>query len=184
MTRGDKVLRLDRRLRIILIVVLVLTSLFLFYKKLLVFAILLLAGSILQFMTYKGEIKFSLGHVFFLALVMADQMGILEGILMLVLAGFIPKLLSGDMDLKSLLILPVEIVFVILVSLMHGFDLCHMGAFFAVINYTIGYMAAKASGESIAELIAETGLPLGMNLIYFLSVCQPLTSVIGKVIAI
>ena len=184
MAKGDRRLRLDRRLRVVLIVILAVAILFLFYKKLLIFSLILIGASLLQFMTYKGDIKFSLGHVFFLSLVIGSQFGVFQGILLLILAGFIPKMLSGDMDLKSLLILPAESLFVLLVSLLPNINLCYLGAVFATINYSFGYFMAKGSGESIAEIIAETGLPYAMNLIYFLSVCSPLMSVIGSVIAI
>jgi len=58
-----------------------------------------------------------------------------------------------------------------------------MGIMFTVINYGIMFFIAKFSRESIPEIATEVGLAFFMNIIYFISLSAPLTTVLGYVIS-
>lgn len=164
--------------RALFILALVLLVSLLFFRALFLYSMILVVSFFIQAMTYKGDLKFNLGHVFFLSILIQKTMGTAEAIIMLVFAGFLPKIYSGEMDLKSLISLPTEIVLVVASSFL-TFNIYIISLLMASINYGMLFLVAKFSGESVPEIIAEVGLPFFMNFIYFLIFSGPIGNIIG-----
>ncbi|MFH2021650.1 MAG: hypothetical protein ABIJ34_09675 [archaeon] len=183
MDKSSRRLRPKRRLRILLVLLLIVAIMVSFYKSIFIFSLILVVASLLQFLTYSAGFKYNLGHVFFLSIIAARELGLFEGFALIILAGFVPKMLKNDIDLKSISQIPIE-MFLVFLSTAVILPLPLMGTILSMINYSLMYLAAKFSGESIAEIITETALPFFMNLIYFLSMSGPIVSIISKFIAI
>ncbi|MCM2325483.1 MAG: hypothetical protein NDI94_03400 [Candidatus Woesearchaeota archaeon] len=172
-----------RQIRFFLIVLLFLLVALLFYKALFIFTLIMILSIALQVVSYKGDIKFNFGHVFFLSILVQRGMGIAYSMLLLIFAGFLPKAFAGDIDLKSLATLPLEIVIVFLTSLFTQ-DIFIIGMVAAILNYSISFIVAKASGDSVPEILAEIGLPFMMNIVYLMSLAGPLETFIGFVTSV
>lgn len=184
MNKSSRRLKPKRKLRILLVLMLIVAIMVSFYKSIFIFSLILIGASLLQFLTYSADFKYNLGHVFFFAIVVARQLGFFEGFALIILAGFVPKMLNSEIDLKSISKVPIEGFLVLLSTYFLKIPLPLLGVILAIINYSLAYLVAKFSGESIAEIITETGLPFFMNMIYFLSMSGPIVSMIAKFIAI
>ncbi len=167
-----------RHARALFILALVLLVSLLFFRALFLYSLILVVSFFIQAMTYKGDLKFNLGHVFFLSILIQKMMGTAEAIILLVFAGFLPKIYSGEMDLKSLISLPAEIVLVIASSFL-SLNIYLIAFLFSIINYGMLFLMAKFSGESMPEILAEVALPFFMNFIYFLVFSGPIGRIIG-----
>jgi hypothetical protein len=167
-------------IKIIMLIIFLLISI-LFFEEYFVFSFILIVAAAVQYFTYRGEVKFNIGHVFFLAVLIQGRLGTAQAIILLVFAGFLPKVYCGELDLKGMLSLPIEILLVLLGGLV-SLPLMITGIMLAIVNYALHYVIARYSGESFPEIVAEICLPFLMNLLYFLSASGPVGYLIGLVI--
>lgn len=181
MVRKSFVVLLKKYQKLILLSLLILLTGFFFYKKLVVFAIILAISTMLQFITYNFPIRFNFGHVFFLSALIMRNMGPGYAILFILITEFYPRLSKSDIDAKSLIIVPLEILFIYLFRLF-DFNIIFLGILITAIYYIISGFIAKAVGENKVEIAMELGLPFFVNLICFISLSSPLIRLLGMVV--
>jgi len=139
----------------------------------------LLFAGVLEYVTNNKQVKINLGHVFFLSLVMAQLEKSYAAILFVIFAGFLPQVMVGNLDLKTLVMYPI-LILIVSVSGFLGWNTI-VGIFLAMIFYGITFLVGKFAGETIPEMLTETLLPLFMNIVYFVSFVQ-VKNLIGLVI--
>jgi hypothetical protein len=166
----------------VLFLLLVLLLGFSFYKKLFMYSILLVFAAVLQYLTHRGQIKFNLGHVFFLAIIIARLEGRLAAALFIIFAGFLPQIPVGNLDLRVLLGYPWQILIVSLSVLFPVEILMFVGIILAILNYSVILILSKAVNDPLPERITEIVVPMVMNIIYFASLLNPVKNIIGLVI--
>lgn len=181
MVRKSFVVLLKKYKKLILLFLLVLLTGFFFYKKLIIFAIILAISTMLQFITYNFPIRFNFGHVFFLSALIMRNMGILYAVLLILITEFYPRLSKSDIDAKSLIIVPLEIVFIYMFKLF-DFNIVLLGIILSIVYYLLSSIIAKAVGENKVEIAMELGLPFFINLICFISLSSPLINLLGMVV--
>ena len=152
-------------------------------KKLILFALIFMLATAVQYFTHKHDLNLNFGHVFFLAILVARELGSLYAIILLIFAGFIPKAKAGEIDIPDLIGLPLEIVFIFIISFLNNFNLYLIGIPVVVLNYFIIFSVAKFIGDSMLEMATEIGLPFLMNLIYFSTISGPMSMILGLVVA-
>jgi hypothetical protein len=169
-------------LRSVLFVLLVFTFAFSFYKKLFIFITLIALAGALEYITNKRQVKFNLGHVFFLAMLLASIDGKSGAVLFVLFAGFLPQVLVGNLDIKNMIGYPLQMFMIFLASFIINQNFMLVGIIISCLTYGMLFFIAKSVGEPLPERITEVVLPLIMNIIYFISLGQPLVSIIGRVI--
>ena len=167
-----------------LFLLLVLLLGFAFYKRLFLFAVVLVLSAVVQYLTHRGQIKFNLGHVFFLAIIIARLEGRLAAALFIIFAGFLPQIPVGNLDLRVLLSYPWQILIVSLSLLFPAESLMFIGIILAILNYSVIFLISNAVNEPFPEKITEILVPLIMNIIYFASMLNPVMNIIGLVIQV
>jgi hypothetical protein len=155
---------------------------FSFYKRLFIFSLLLVGAAILEYLTNKGQIKLNIGHVFFIALLLARFDNGFGAVLFVLLAGFLPQIFVGNVDAKNLISYPIQMIIVFLSSFFISVNFIVLGIILAILNYSLTFIIAKAVGEPMPELITEVGFPLFMNIVYFISIGSAASSLIARVI--
>jgi hypothetical protein len=155
---------------------------FIFYRTFLVFiALVIFAGSV-HYACYKRDFKLNLGHVFFIAVMLAKMDNLFDAILFLILAGFLPEILAGYIEGKTFINYPAQIFFVTISSFFKTQNILYVGLISAVSNYMTVFFLSQMIGEPIGEQITETFLPLIMNVVYFVSFAVSFSYVLGLLI--
>ena len=152
-------------------------------KKLVLFALIFMLATAIQYYTHKNRINLNFGHVFFLSILVARELGSLYAIILLVFAGFIPKAKTGDVDVPDLVGLPLEIITVFIVSFLNNVNLYLVGIPIVILYYFILFSVAKLLGDSLPEMATEIGLPFLMNIIYFTTISGPMATILALVVA-
>lgn len=166
------------------LVFLVVISIFMFFfKKLFVLSLIIFISGFIQMMSQKGQLKFNFGHVFFFSIIIANKIGVFEAIILILFAEFYPKLMIADIDLKTLILIPLEIL-IVFISTLFSYNIYVIGGVLSFFNYLFALIVSKFQGDSIPEIIVEVGLPFFMNIVYFVSISGPLVALLGLVIAV
>ena len=166
-----------------ILLLLTLSLVLFFYKHLIVYALIVFFAGSLSLMTLKMKVKFSLGHVFFLSMVIAKEMGFIWAVILVIAGEFVPKVIVADLDLKTFILIPIEIGIAFIFATFNSVSILALGFIIGLIYHFIGLVLAKSMGDSFPELIAEVGLPCFMNCVYFFSMAGPMSSVLAFVIA-
>lgn len=174
----------NKNIRLFLLTSLLVIIGLLFYQKLFIFSIILVFSGILQYFTHTQNIKFNLGHVFFFGLITVKEIGLIYGIFLIVFAEFLPKALSGDMEVMSIIGVPLSIGLMVIFSLLKESNFTLIASLLVLINYGVIYFLSKFSGESLPEKIMEIIFPLFLNLVYIFSISGPILSIVGRVITV
>lgn len=172
---------LKKHLTLILFSTLLLLLGFFFYKKLIIFSLILAISTFLNFASYKLDIRLNFGHVFFLSMLIIRKIGVLESIIYILVAEFFPRIANTDIDMKSLILVPLEILFV-LSLLIFPVEITKIGIVLAIIYHVLGFFIAKFFGDTLIEILSEIGVSLLLNIVYFVSLSGPLVSLIGNVV--
>ena len=151
------------------------------FKEFFIYSIILIIAAIIQYVSYRGELKFNFGHVFFLAIIVQEKIGTVQAIILLVFAGFLPKVYCGELDLKGMITLPLEILLILFCGALN-WPIFITGLLIGTINYVATYFIAKLSGETLPEIVTEVYLALFMNTLYFISASGPIEYLLELVI--
>ena len=178
-----KVLSFLQRSEIFLILFIVSVLIVFLLKKLFIFFLIFLFATAIQYITHKNDVKLNFGHVFFLSILVARDLGTIYAIILIVFAGFLPKAKAGEIDFPSLIGLPLEIILVFVVSFFKNYSLYLVGIPVVFLYYISLFGISKFTGDSIPEMAAEIGLPFLMTLIYFTTISGTLSTLIGLVVA-
>ncbi len=155
---------------------------FFFFKKFMTFLLLLVFSVFFQFFSYELKVRLNFGHVFFLSMVILRYIGVLESIVFIVISEYYPKLLNTDIDMKSLVLIPLEILFVLLLLVIDT-KIATIGIILAVIYHILGFIVAKYFGDTLVEIASEIGVSFFLNIVYFVSLSGPMTYLVANVIA-
>ena len=120
--------------------------------------------------------------MFFLAIILARVNSLFDGLLFLVLAGLPPEILVGHIEGRTFVSYPTQAIFVIISAFFRQTDIMLLGIILTFFNYFTIFFLSRLVGELLGEQILETGLPMVMSVIYFLSLSLPLTYLIGILI--
>ena len=103
-------------------------------------------------------------------------------ILFILLAGLLPEILAGYVEIKTFFNYPIMIGIISLAVFLNFGSLQVVGIISAIIYYLIIFFLGKFSGESIVEQILEVFLPLLMNIIYFMNLSDILFNLLDIIL--
>jgi hypothetical protein len=159
----------NRNLLIILSVFFIILFGLLFFKDFFVFLAICIPSALLQFFTYKNEIKFNVGHVFFFAMLLARTEHLFLGILFLAFTGILPQAFVGDIDQYVFVVYPIKTAVLGLSLLFITTNFAVVGIFSSIVCYGLCMFVGNLIEEPLPEIIMEMGLPMLLNIIYFFS---------------
>jgi hypothetical protein len=155
---------------------------FFLYKRLIVLTAILVLAAITEYITSKNEMLPSLGHVFFLAMMMVKIDSLWSGLVIVLIAGLLPNLLLGSMNVLKITSYMFQLLSVLIFSLFPVESFVVIGLILSVLCYSLTFIIAKASGSSVPELIIDAVIPMVLNIIYFLSFASAVLHIVGNVI--
>lgn len=167
-----------------ILLLLALSLILFFYKHLILYSLIVFFAGSLSLMTLKMKVRFSMGHVFFLSMVIAKEMGFFWALLLIIAGEFVPKVIVADLDLKTFIMIPIEIGIAFIFATFSSVSVLALGFIISLMFHSIGFVLAKSMGDSFPELVAEVGLPCFMNCVYFISMAGPMSSILAFVIAV
>jgi hypothetical protein len=166
---------------ILLIALGVLSSLYLLlnYRFLMVFLVVAILAGILNYFLHVTNVHIHLGHVSFLAIVFSYALGFKYGVLMVVLAHFLPEILSAHADMEMVITGGMYIVISFLAATFSSINIVTLGIMLTVLHGIVTFSLGRIAGTPLTELITEDGVEFVMNIIYFTSLSHVLLVLIG-----
>ena len=153
-----------------------------FYKRLIVFSILMVLAAFIHYISFRREFKINWGHVFFFAMIIAWKYGIGSSVLFVIGAGLLPEMLAGNLELKTFAIYPLQVALIMISTLFMNYNIVYVGVTLSLINYLITFLLSRAIGEPVTELITDVFIPMFLDVVYFLSLAVPLSKLLDIVI--
>ena len=109
------------------------------------------------------------------------QIGVLEAIIYILVAEYFPRILNTDVDMKSLVLVPLEILFVLLL-LVVDLSIAKIGIILVIIYHIMAFFIAKYFGDTLFEIASKIDVSFLLDIVYFVSLFDILTSLVANVI--
>ena len=173
--------------RILGIVLIILAVLFAFIImilniRLIALSIIVLASAIVQYLTHRYELKFDLGHVFFIALLISKTGQGAVSIFFILAAGLLPRLLVGAVDEVILAVYPVQVVIIILSTFLTGINLYLFGIGFSLLAYfLILLIGSEIVDVPVIRMLDDVAVPLVLTIVYFISFADPMLGLVNSI---
>ena len=146
-----------------------------------IFSILLVLSTWLHIFSYGLKFRLNFGHVFFLSMLILRNIGVVEAIIFILVSEYYPRFANTDVDLKSLILVPIEILLV-LSLLIIKVEIVKIGIVLAIICHIISFIVAKTLGDTLVEIMEEIGVSFVMNIVYFVSLSGPMITLVSMVV--
>jgi len=144
------------------------------FKQIFVYLALVTISAFVQYNTYRRFPKIDIGHVFFIGFIIEWHDGFAGEVMFVLLAGLMPELLNGYIELKTFISYPLMIAMIsIPFAIVHS-NYVILGIICAVIYYLLMFFISGFMREPIHERLFEIILPLVLNIIYFMYLAVPL----------
>lgn len=180
MSFTSRVQKYGKRPYLMLGLVICLLYFFLFRRSLVIYSLLLLSSAAIQYYSYKRFPKYNFGHIFFIAYLIDIHDGLAGEIFFIILAGFIPEFMAGNMDLKTVLSYPLMAIiisyFAPITAPMVG--VAPSGIITGGTYFFILFFLGKYLGESPIDQLFEVILPTIVSSILFFNLADPLLSLL------
>ena len=163
-----------------LILLLLFVFIFLYFNVFLFTLITFLSG-LIQYYTMKFKIKYHIGHVLFLSIMITREIGVVAAIIFLLLSDIVPRIIISDLGFRIIILSLIKFLMILIFGYIK-IDLLLVGFVFAFIYYLSAYLISKYMGETLPEIIMEIGLPFFMNIVYFTSLTNLVIKLLGYVV--
>jgi hypothetical protein len=142
------------------------------FRRYIFYALLFIGSSSLHYFLYTKELKINIGHVFFFSMLIARS-NLMLAIAFLIVSGFLSEAFAGYLEAKTFVAYPIFIAAVSVSVIFAEFSMFFVGIIFTLLTYGMVFIGATAVSEPLPEKILEIIIPLGLNLVYFISFAEP-----------
>ncbi len=153
-----------------------------FFRRILIYLAILFLSAYIHYRHYKGFPKINLGHIYFFAFIIDWHDGLTGEILFILLAGLLPELYVGYLEMKTFFVYALMVLFISLpIYLIHS-NYVLLGIVSSIAYFTIIFIISGLTREPIPERIFEVVIPGILNVLYFMYLAQPFYSLLDFVL--
>ncbi len=155
---------------------------FYFLKTWMTYFLIVVLSLLIHSVSYEMKFRINFGHVFFLSMIVMKHIGAVKAIVYILVAELYPRIANQDIDLKTFILVPIEVIFV-LSLLIIDISIVRLGIILAVLYHIIAFVVAKTLGDTLLEIAEEIGVSFLLNIVYFVSLSGPISSLVANVVA-
>ena len=153
---------------ILLLGLIILSVLFIIkVSKFLIFLGLILISGIILFVNYQTELHFDISPVFFLSIVITSIYGFHYTIMFVLLAGFIPSMISRGPDLSIFMYLGVNLLVNLVSMYFPGLSIVYRGIILSFVYSVLVGIISTAMEEELGKEVFSMVLTILVNVFYF-----------------